>query len=112
MALKEIITKLKDEMKNLERYNDIEVKDDIIFEITSIHFFLAGFATQLIDGKTISLNTFEKKRLREPFLENEKLNGHEVQSFDLKDYPNLKEYAFCLDKIRKLVLEVINDSRT
>lgn len=45
-------------MKNIERYNDIEVKDDIFFDLTSIRFFLAGFDTQLIDGKIISLNAF------------------------------------------------------
>lgn len=109
MVSANIIERLKNEVDNLQLFTKIKIDDDDIrFDFISIEFFIVGFATQLIEGKTIHLNSFEKQRISTPFIIKEKWYGYEINGFDLASYPTLKKYAICLEEIRSLILKAMN----
>lgn len=109
MVSANIIKRLKNEVDNLQVFTKIRINnDDILFDFTSIEFFIVGFATQLIEGETIHPNSFEKQRILTPFIIKEKWYGYEMNGFDLVNYPTLKKYAICLEEIRLLVLKAMN----
>lgn len=109
MVSADVIERLKYEVDNLQVLNKKRIDDgDIQFNFISIDFFIVGFATQLIEGKTIHPNSFEKQRISTPFIIKEKWYGYEMSGFDLASYPTLKKYAICLEEIRLLVLKEMN----
>ena len=106
------IKRIKEKVNDLQAFSSIKINDDEIrFDFTSVEFFIVGFAAQLIEGKTINPNPFEKQRILTPFIVKEnKWYGHEVTNLDLANYPILINYAICLEKLRQLVLKAMNRS--
>jgi hypothetical protein len=82
----------------------------VVFEMITTDSFIAGIANKILDGEPV--NPEEQGLLSFPFFEEERWwqRGH-GQMFDLQEYPEVREVAMNIERLRRKCKEILISSR-
>lgn len=83
--------------------------DDVVFEILTADSFVAGIASKLLEGDTVT--TDERVFVGKPMLLDDRYwQCEDGQVFDIQPYTSVKMVAYAVERLRRKCDEVLSSS--
>ena len=109
-VLRELRTLYASEGRAIDLHKYSEPLSSVVFEVITTDSFIAGIASKILDGE--SVDPEERAIASLPFFVKERWwKGDDGQMFDLEEYPEVREVAINIEKLRRKCNEILISNR-